>query len=523
MSIGSAAESRSLKQRAIAALKWNYLGTMVRTSCGLLIGIVLARVLGPTPFGEIAIAGLVIGLGNLMADFGFGAALIQPKEISDEEIRFAFSVQVILGALLSFGGFCTSGLIAQAFHQPHVAPVLRVLMLTFVLQSIGLTASSLLARQLAFKTVQTIQVGSYIVGYLTLGIPMSYLGFGVWSLVAAQIMQTMLNAALLYNASRHPIAPLLSRRYGRLVGFSGKVIGSSLVNWTIFNLDTAIAGRCFGVFDLGLYNRAFFSATMPVNGVVIGLQQVLFSGTARVQNEPEKLKRVYLGALAIMSLLTVPMFSAIAVSPTTILTALYGRQWTSAAPFLSAFAVAMPAYATLALAGPFLWGAGRVGSELRAELVVLIAAIGAFTTAYRISLQALAWSVAAIYFLRFVLVTRALLGVLFISWSEILKAMRGSAVLGLFTGVGTLLVDRSLQRLAAGAVSRLCADILMGGTIVVIGLAVQRRALLGDDAEWLLKNFSGNLPAFLRWFSPFFRPAAVVTELSVPTGDSHDR
>lgn len=493
----------TLGHTAFSALKWNYAGTMVRSTCSLVIGIVLARLLGPTPFGEIAIAGLVIGLGTLMADFGFGAALIQPNEISREEIRFAFSAQIVLGALLSFGGFCVSGLIARAFHQPHVTPVLQVLMLTFVLQSAGLTASSLLARQLAFKTTQTIQVSSYVTAYLAFGIPMAYLGYGVWSLVAAQIVQTGLNAALLYNASRHPITPLLSLRYGKLVSFGGKVIGTNLVNWTIFNLDTAIAGRCFGVFKLGLYNRAFFSATMPANGVVIGFQQVLFPGTARAQGEPEKLKRVYLGSLAIMTVLTVPLYSAISVSPKTILTALYGQQWAPAAPLLAAFAIAMPAYAALAVAGPFLWGAGRVGSELRAELVVLVVAIAAFTAAFRVSLQSLAWAVTAIYFLRFILVTRALLSALLISWAEILTATRSSVILGLITGACTWVIDRSLQYTGVGAVVRLCADMLVGGAVVVTGVAFQKHALLGDNGEWLLKNFVGSLPPFLRWILAF--------------------
>ena len=42
---------------------------------GLVIGIVLARLLGPKPFGVVAIASLIIGVANLIADFGFGAAL----------------------------------------------------------------------------------------------------------------------------------------------------------------------------------------------------------------------------------------------------------------------------------------------------------------------------------------------------------------------------------------------------------------------------------------------------------------
>ncbi len=497
-----AASTKSLGLTAVTALKWNYAGFLARTVCSLVIGIVLARLLGPKPFGEVAIAGLVIGLGTLMSDFGFGAALVQPKEISEHEIRFAFSVQVVLGAVVSAIGFGLAGAIAGAFHQPGVTPVIRVLMLTFVLQSFGLTAASLLRRQLAFKQLQTAQVVSYVASYLLLGIPLAFLGFGVWALVAAQLVQTVLNAALLYNAARHPVRPLLSLRYRRLVGFGGRVITTNLTNWTIFNLDTAIAGRFFGTFDLGLYNRAFFSATTPVSGAVGGLQQVLFPGSARAQNEPEKLKRAYLGAVAILALATMPVYAAIAVAPRTILLALYGPQWTGAAPLLAAFAVAMPFYAMMAIAGPFLWGIGKVGSELRVQLVIAVVAVISFLAAYRISLAALAWAVAAVYFLRFVLITRALLRIFALPWIRAIRAMCSPAAVALITAAAVYGMDAWLVRESA-AVLRLGADIVTGALVVLAALAWLPATVFGSDGAWLLNSVRGGLPSFVsRWLPP---------------------
>ena len=506
------ADALTLKQSAISALKWNYLGMFVRSGCGLVIGIVLARLLGPKPFGMVAIAGLVIGLGTLIADFGFGAALVQPKEISNQEIRFAFSVQVLLGAVVSVAGICLAGVIARAFHQPAVTPVIQVLMLSFLLQSVGLTASSLLRRMLAFKAMQTAQVGSYIAGYLAVGIPMAYLGYGVWALVAAQMVQTALNAALLYNASRHPVMPLLSLRYRKLVSFGGKVIGTNLANWTIYNLDTAIVGRCFGVFDLGLYNRAFVFATTPVNGAVIGLQQVLFPGSARAQDEPEKLRRAYLGALAILALVTVPAYAAVAVAPRTILVALYGQQWAPAAPLLTAFAVAMPFYGMMAVAGPLLWGMGKVGCELRVQLLVGVAAVASFLLASQVSVLALAWAVAGIYLLRLILMTRALVRTLQVSWTRVLQAIYRPAVLGLMAAVVVWGVDSSLARGGGGAIMRLCADMTAGMLVVLAALVFRPSAVFGQESAWLLNSVRSGIPQFFSRFLPPLQRAAGGTQ-----------
>jgi O-antigen/teichoic acid export membrane protein len=489
-------ESSPLKQTALAALKWNYLGMAVRTCSALVIGIVLARLLGPNPFGEVAIAGLVISLGNLLADFGFGAALIQPKEVSEEEIRFAFSIQVLLGAMLSLAGFCLSGVIGQLFHQPSVIPVLQVLMLTFVLQSLGLTASSLLRRKLAFRAMQTAQVSSYVIGFLAVGVPLAYLGYGVWALVAAQIVQTALNTALLYSVARHPIRPLFSPRHRRLIRFGGKVIGTNLANWTIYNLDTAIAGRFFGVFDLGLYNRAFTFATTPVNGAVIGLQQVLFPGTARAQDDREKLRRVYVGALAILALVTIPTYAAVALVPRTVVLALYGPQWAPAAPLLAAFALAMPLYALMALAGPLLWGLGKVEYELRVQIAVGVAAVVVFPLAARLSLVALAWTVSAVYLLRFVLLTHALLRTLQIQTARLLRAVSGPAALGLLVALLVRAVD-SFTSSGRNAVIHLGFDVAAGMLLVLGVLLLRPGAALGAEGAGLLNSVRSGLPPFL--------------------------
>ena len=84
---------------SITALIWSYAGVVTRMISQFIIGIVLARLLGPEPFGLVAVAWLIIGICNLFADFGFGSALIQRKEIDARDIRYAFSIQMLIFSL----------------------------------------------------------------------------------------------------------------------------------------------------------------------------------------------------------------------------------------------------------------------------------------------------------------------------------------------------------------------------------------------------------------------------------------
>src|SRR5687768_14551051 len=93
-------EQKSLSTASFAALKWDYAGTVTRAVSSLIITVVLARLLGPEPFGLLAAAWFVIGFANLVADLGLGPALLQRETISEEDVRYTFTMQVCVGFAL---------------------------------------------------------------------------------------------------------------------------------------------------------------------------------------------------------------------------------------------------------------------------------------------------------------------------------------------------------------------------------------------------------------------------------------
>src|ERR1017187_27286 len=90
-----------LTTRAFSALRWGYAGSVTRALAGFTSGIVLARLLGPKPFGQVAAATLVFGLANQLSDGGFSSALVQSPEIDETDVRFAFTCQLAIGAALA--------------------------------------------------------------------------------------------------------------------------------------------------------------------------------------------------------------------------------------------------------------------------------------------------------------------------------------------------------------------------------------------------------------------------------------
>ena len=348
-----------LLHRSLHALKWNYLGMLVRTGTQFILGIVLARLLGPEPFGLVAIAWLILGLGNLVADFGLAAALVQKQTISGRDIRYVFTLQMLVGILMTSAIVLAAPWIAGFFNSADAIPVLRAMGCLFVIQAAGQTATALLRRNMNFKPLQMIAVGSYLFSYVGVGLPMAWGGADVWSLVAAQASQAMIYSIAVNLHTRHSWLPTFKSDASGMFLFGSKIMASNLTSWGISNLDSVIVGRIFGMVDLGFYNRGMNLVSSPMNAFTSTLQGVLFPAYSRTNGQIEPARRAYLASVGLIAAVLIPAFAAIAAIPNTVIAGVYGEYWMQVAVLLTPLALAMPVNAVLAVGGP-LYGYGKL-------------------------------------------------------------------------------------------------------------------------------------------------------------------
>ena len=421
--------TRSITKAAFSALRWNYVGFFARSGSSFVIGIFLARLLGPRPFGQLAAASLVIGIANIIADAGFSSALIQAPELTELQIRFVFTMQFVVALAMSLCCAASSGLVAAAFHDPAIRNVVLWTSTIFLLQAFGQTANALLRRELAFRSLQTAQLSSYFIGFLLVGIPLALRGAGVWSLVTAQLVQTAVFAGMLYWKVRHSVKPTLSSAGAVLLRFGAKVTLSNVINYGISNADNFVVGHSFGSLGLGYYNRAFTLANAPAEGIVGTMQQVLFASCSRAEGRLVPIRRAYLATLSAVSLAVVPAFCAMSVCPATVMLGLYGERWRPAVTLFQPLILALAIHTLMALAGPILGSLNRVEREVRAQAIGLGVALIVFWIAAKFSILALAWSVLAVYFVRFVLMTYPVLHVLGLPWRDVGRVLLGPLLL----------------------------------------------------------------------------------------------
>lgn len=493
---------QNLTDRSLRAIKWNYLGTVGRILAQLISQIALARLLGPEPIGLFGYALLVVGFGVLLTEMGLGSALVQIAKINSEDYATMCSrllLAAITACLVVF--FAADWIATTLFATPDAAPILRAMAPTFLISALSIPAVSMLRRELHFKALQLIQLGSYLFGYLLVGVGVAILGGGVWSLVAAWFAQ--LGAACLAMYLRVPKALVLGNplRGLRLTGFGGVIMITNLVNWLVENAPHLFIGRLFGPASLGLFTVANNLVRTPANHLVINLQTVLFPLSARAQDNASGLRRAYLTALSGVGLVAFPIFTFVAIQADTVVVALLGSEWIASGAILVPLALAMIPHTLMAIAGPMLSGKGEPAVELRVQLVMAMAMVIALFLAAQWSFEAMVWALAAVFLVRCVWMTVALARRLAVHPSDLYRAFRGAVFLALLVVAAGAGGDVLMKASAVdwSALTHLVVIAALLVTVITVVLLAWPAACLDAHLASVVGRLLSGYPRLTRW------------------------
>ena len=486
----------SIAKAGVSAAKWSAVSTAARFGLQLLAQVVLARLLGPDSYGVFGMGLVIYGISNFLATFGFSWSLAQLREISDEDIRFAFTWQMVVGLMAGLALFVSAPLVVAYFHEPRVLDIVRWMSLACVINAAGSVAGNLMRRSMNFRASGMIQLGSYAMGYLVVGIPMAMHGAGVNALVAAWMVQAVVVVVAGYIVIPHPLKPLMVGPQSReMVRIGSTVFFTNMGNWFIVNLDRMLIGRMLNAHAVGVYTAGYNIANMPNTLLLGALQPVFLAAGARVQDEREKLRNAYRQVIATVWVLLLPLFVFLALISPDVIKLLYGPAWSDTAPVLAVLFLAMPAYVTWGMSTPVLWNTGHAHLEMLLQLPLMPLAAWAFYIFSTYGVLAAASVAAAVLALRGVVMGVAAFRILGLSHRPFMGWLcRGAAL--------SALVFAAMQGSAWFAsadwlpIVRLLVDGVAVVAVVGLTLAIYP-SIIGADAATLLIRFAPKLENWL--------------------------
>ena len=486
----------SLGKLGIKAVKWSSIATVIRFVLQFASQITLARMLGPENYGIFGMGAVVLTLTSVFSNFGFGWSLLHKKQVSEEDIRFAFTWQALVGGLATLVLFLAAPALAVFFHEVRVEWVIRWLAFTCVISAVSSPAGNLMYRDLNFKAAGLIQIGGYVAGYLLVGIPLAYAGLGVRALVAAWLVQVGVIAVGSFMAHPHSVRPLFYYPGARVTLKTGATVFiTNIVNWSLGSMDRFLLSRFANAHAVGVYSMGVNLATMPSTLLMGSLQPAFTSAGSRMQDDPARMRQVYLQIIATIIVLLFPVFVYLSSASFDIVRLLYGSQWADTAWVLALMFISVPAVLCLGLSTPILWNFGRKHHESLLQLPVLLVGLPCFYYSIDYGVHAFAAVAVSLVFIRALLIGASVFHLLEISGADVWPLVARGAVLSLLTAVASAAGAASVDHLGRPAL-----NLLTGGSLaaLVVGLVVfVRPALLGRHCIAMISRFSASFGATL--------------------------
>ena len=353
-------------------------GLVARISLQVVSVVVLARLLGPDAYGLIAMVVAVIGVSELLRDFGLSSAAIQAPSLSPQQRSNLFWSNTAIGLALTLVVLAAGPvLMAAVYAGRHLTgtdldalrEITRALSVTFLLNAMMTQYRASLLRAMRFAVVATIDVLAPA-SALVVAIVAALAKAGYWALVAQQLTQSAVALVACVLVGRWLPAPrwYSGQQMRRFFTFGGFLLLSQLIGYVANNVAVFVIGRRFSVDDAGLYNRAYQLLMNPLNQVRAPSTTVALPVLSRAGHSPQFDRIVRTGQLVLGYPVAVGLGFVIGTAYP-LVDVLLGARWSGVAPILRLLAVA-GAMSTMAYIGYWVYLARALTRQLMWYTVV---------------------------------------------------------------------------------------------------------------------------------------------------------
>lgn len=368
----------SLGQRTIRGVLVTVGGQWSKTLLQLGSTVLLARMLAPDDFGLLAMVAAIVGLAELVRDFGLSGAIVQAKEIGDRLWSSLLWLSVALGAALMLLVAAAAPFIAALYGEPRLILITLVLSPALLINGICTPLQTKLQRDLRFTLLAKLEVSTML---LSVGVAIAgaALGWGVWSLVAMNAAGALYRlVVLVWCAKPHFGPPRISGSVFPFLTSGGSIFGSQLLNYAARNVDNVVVGSFLGPAVLGYYSRAYSLLIMPLSQINGPLSRVALPVLSRLQDQPDRFRRYISASLLVISYVSLPAFAVLAGVAFPLVELLLGPKWSPTAAIFQLLAIAGLAQPLSSAVGWLFISLNRMHQQLLYSLVAQPLLIGSY-------------------------------------------------------------------------------------------------------------------------------------------------
>ncbi len=356
------------------------------------VSIVLARILAPEDYGQIALITVFTTIMQVFVDSGLGTALIQKKDADDLDFSSVFYFNFVICFILYAVMFVTAPFIARFYGDSSLTSIIRVISLTIVISGVKGIQQSYVSRNMMFKRFFYSTLGGTIFSAF-LGIALAYAGFGVWAIVAQQLSNTAIDTLILWLTVKWRPKRMFSwKRLKGLLSFGWKMLASSLLDTVYNNIRSLIIGKMYSSSDLAYYDQGKKFPNVIVTNINTSIDSVLLPTMASAQDNPERVKSMTRRAIKTSTYIMAPLMMGLAFCAEPIVGLVLTDKWLPCVPFLRIFCITYMFYPIHTANLNAIKAMGRSDLFLKLEIVKKVVGIALLLSTMWFGVMAMAYS-----------------------------------------------------------------------------------------------------------------------------------
>lgn len=296
-------------------------------------GIILARLLSPYDYGCIGMLAIFMVLAEAFIDGGFGSALIQKKHPTQEDYSTIFWWNLIMAVFIYTILFCIAPIISRFYDIPLLCNVLRIQGLVLFLYAFNIIQRNQLQKRLDFKVLSIVAITTSILSLL-ITIYFAYKGYGVWALVAQNLITALIPALIFwFYVKWRPLFTFSWRSFRELFSFGFFMFLTHLVNSFSTQIQGLLIGKIYSPSTMGYYSKAHDTEKLASQSISQVMMQVTYPLYSEAQDDKEVLVNMIKRLTSTIAYFTFPLLFILLLTAKPIFVLLFSDKWLQSVPY----------------------------------------------------------------------------------------------------------------------------------------------------------------------------------------------
>ena len=331
---------KNLKQKAVSSMIWTAIQRYSMMLITFIADLILARLLTPYDFGCIGMLAIFIAVAETLINGGFGSALIQRKNPTQEDYSTIFFWNLGMAAVLYSILYISAPFIANFYGISLLSSVLRVQGLILFVYAFNIIQLNQLKKELQFKVLSIVHVASNLIA-LGITITMAFHGYGVWSLVARHLVAAFITSLVLwFYVKWRPVLVFSWQSFKELFGFGFYMFLAHLVTNISTQIQGLLIGKIYNPNTMGYYSKANSTESLASKSISQVMTQVTYPLYAQVQDDFLAMQNMVKRLTMTLSYLTFPLLFILLLVAKPLFILLYTEKWLPSVPYFQILCIA---------------------------------------------------------------------------------------------------------------------------------------------------------------------------------------